>query len=341
MTKLKQFSVAQLAKMIHGTVSGDETKVICGAAPYELATPNDITYASNKKYLKSIDKCQASVLIVPKACPDIPRVLIRVENPQLAFAKVLKVFYAPPKPIALIDEKAIVGQNVTYGEDVSISPGAVVGDNVQIGDRVVLRPGVVIGNHVKIGSDVHIYPNVSILDQCIIGNNVIIHAGTVIGSDGYGFVSDGKVHHKILHQGIVQIDDHVEIGANNCIDRATFGKTHIKEGVKTDNLVHVAHNVTIGEHSIIVGQVGIAGSTKIGNRVILAGQSGVSGHLTIGDRAVVGPQAGVTRSVGPGETVSGTPEMPHRLWLRVQNIVRNLPELRKKIFDLEKRISKL
>jgi UDP-3-O-[3-hydroxymyristoyl] glucosamine N-acyltransferase len=170
---------------------------------------------------------------------------------------------------------------------------------------------------------------------------VTIHAGTVIGSDGFGFASDGKTYYKIPHIGIVQIEDDVEIGAGNTIDRATFGKTLIKRGVKTDNLVQIAHNVTVGEDTILVAQVGIAGSTTIGKHVVVAGQVAIAGHLSIGDNVTVGGKAGVTKSVPNGEIVSGTPEMPHKLWLRVQRVIPRLPELKKKLLDIEKRLKKI
>lgn len=202
----------------------------------------------------------------------------------------------------------------------------------------MIHPHVVFGEGVCIGDDVEVFPNVTILKGCVVGNRVIIHPGSVIGSDGFGFVPDGEQHYKIPQLGIVVIDDDVEIGACNTIDRATFGKTWIKQGVKTDNHIHIAHNVVIGENTLIVAQVGIAGSTTIGKNVILAGQAGIGGHLSIGDRVTVGPQAGVTRSVSEGQVVSGTPEMPHRLWLRVSQIIPRLPELKKKVAVLEKRM---
>jgi UDP-3-O-[3-hydroxymyristoyl] glucosamine N-acyltransferase len=183
---------------------------------------------------------------------------------------------------------------------------------------------------------------VTILERCVIGDRVVIHSGSVIGSDGFGYAPDGKSHHKIPHTGIVQIDNDVEIGANNTIDRATFGKTIIGRGVKTDNLVHVAHNVSVGENTILVAQVGISGSVTIGKNAILAGQAGIAGHLTIGDGAIVGPQTGVGKSVPDGQIVSsGIPEMPHRLWLRVQRFIPKLPEFSKKLRGLEKRLKSL
>jgi UDP-3-O-[3-hydroxymyristoyl] glucosamine N-acyltransferase len=192
------------------------------------------------------------------------------------------------------------------------------------------------------GDGVVIYPNVTIQARCVVGNRVIIHAGTVIGSDGFGFVPDGKCYHKIPHTGIVQIDDDVEIGANNTIDRGTFGKTHIGRGVKTDNLVHIAHNVRVGENTVLVAQVGIAGSVTIGKNATLAGQVGVAGHLTIGDGAIIGPQTGVGKPVPNGQIVSsGIPEMPHRMWLRVQRMIPKLPELGKRLAGLEKKFKRL
>jgi len=200
---------------------------------------------------------------------------------------------------------------------------------------------VASGDSVRLGDDVEIHPNVSILRACIIGNRVIIHAGTVIGSDGFGYAAEANHHIKRPHFGIVQIDDDVEIGANNAIDRGTFDKTWIKQGVKTDNLVHIAHNVTIGENTLIVAQAGIAGSVTIGSNVILAGQSGISQHLAVGNNAIVGPQAGIVKSVKDGEIVSGTPGMPHRLWLKVQRILPRLPEIKQSIKKIDKRLAAL
>jgi UDP-3-O-[3-hydroxymyristoyl] glucosamine N-acyltransferase len=216
-----------------------------------------------------------------------------------------------------------------------------VGDDVIFGDRVTVHAGVVIGNHVRVGSDVILYPNVCILERCEIGNRVIIHAGTVIGSDGFGFALDGGHYHKIPQTGIVCIEDDVEIGACNTIDRATFGRTWIRRGVKTDNLVHIAHNVVVGEDTVLVAQVGVSGSVTIGNHAILAGQAGVSQHVTIGNGVTIGPQAGVAKSVPDGQVVSGSPEMPHRLWLKVCNIIPQLPEMKKKVRELERRIERL
>jgi UDP-3-O-[3-hydroxymyristoyl] glucosamine N-acyltransferase len=198
-----------------------------------------------------------------------------------------------------------------------------------------------VGDRVRIGDGCLIYPNVTIAADTHIGRRVIIHAGAAIGSDGFGFAPDGERFHKIPHTGIVQIDDDVEVGANVTIDRATFGRTWIQRGVKIDNLVQVAHNVTVGEDSVLVAQVGIAGSVTIGHHAVLAGQAGIAGHIELGDRVTIGPQAGVGKSIPAGQIISGSPGIPHRQWLRVQRIVSNLPELKRKLADLERQVAEL
>ena len=337
-----EMSLAGLNKVVKGKISGDPEKMIRGIAPFDAAASHDITFADSPKLLKVIGNTHAGAVIVPLEFDrDVSTNLIRSKNPRLAFARIMQLFYPPSRSFQGVSPHAHIGRNVSLGEDVTVGPAAVLQNNVTIGSRVTIHPQVVIGDGVHIGDDVEIYPQVTVLDRCVIGSRVIIHAGTVIGSDGFGFVRDGEKHYKIPQLGIVQIDDDVEIGACCTIDRAMFGKTWIGQGVKTDNHVHIAHNVTVGENTLIVGQVGIAGSAKIGKNVILAGQAGIAGHITIGDGVTVGPQAGVTRPVANGEVVSGTPEMPHRLWLRVSQMIPKLPELRKKVADLEKRLDAL
>ena len=334
--------LSEIADLVQGRISGDPERLICGVGPFEQAGENDITVAGNAKFLKKMDACNAAAIIVPHDIDNEDRNLLQVDMPMVAFAKVMQYFYPPQQPRAGVHPRAEIGRDFKCGQDVAIAPMVVVGDEVSVGDRVWLHPGVVIGNNVTIGNDVTIHPNVTILERCIVGNRVIIHSGTVIGSDGFGYAPDGACYHKIPHTGIVQIDDDVEIGANNTIDRGTFGKTHIGRGVKTDNLVHVAHNVAVGENTVLVAQVGISGSVTIGKNVILAGQAGVAGHLTIGDGATVGPQTGVGKPVPEGQIVSsGIPEMPHRLWLRVQRLIPKLPEFSKRLAGLEKNLKAL
>jgi UDP-3-O-[3-hydroxymyristoyl] glucosamine N-acyltransferase len=270
---------------------------------------------------------------------DVPVTLIRCQNPRLAFAKIMEIFNPRQLSISGISPVASIGRDFQCGEDVVVGAHAFIGNGVFLGNRVVIYPGAYIGDGSHIGEETQIFANVTIRDRCIIGKRVIIHSGTVIGSDGFGFTPEGIKHRKIPQIGIVEIEDDVEIGACNTIDRATFGRTLICQGVKTDNLVHIAHNVTVGVHGIIVAQVGIAGSTHVGNHVTIAGQAGIGGHLEISDGSTIGPQAGVARNVPPFKVVSGTPEMDHRLWLRVQRVVPQLPDLKKRIHDLEKKLS--
>ena len=333
-----QLTVGEIAAIIEGKIAGDEHVEIEGVAVFETAAATDITYVDNARFLKKIGESRAGVVIVPDdfrgpaPCP-----VIRTANPRLGFARILAVFH-PDKPgVPGISPRANIGEDTVIGQGASISAFVSVGERVRLGDRVRLYPGVFVGDDSVIGDDTTLFPNVTIMDRCLIGNRVKINAGSVVGGDGFGFVPDGDAYFKIKHTGIVQIDDDVEIGANNTIDRASFGKTHICRGVKTDNLVHVAHNVTVGEDTLLVAQVGIAGSVTIGKHVILAGQAAVGQHLTIGDNAIVGPQAGLSKSIGEGAVYSGTLAMPHNLWMRVQGILRQLPALKKKIDDLEKR----
>jgi UDP-3-O-[3-hydroxymyristoyl] glucosamine N-acyltransferase len=336
-----QHTLADIARLVEGDLSGDGGKRILGPAPFEGAGPEHITFAGQKKYIRKLETSGAGAVLVPMDTSCESKDIIRVKNPQLAFTKVIALFHPPSRLPRGIHPKAVIGNDFSCGEDVAVGPGAVIQNRVAVGHRVQIHPNVVIGDQVEIGDDVVIYPNVTILDKCRIGNRVIIHAGTVIGSDGYGFESDGERFHKIPQLGIVQIDDDVEIGALNAIDRAAFEKTWIKSGVKTDNLVHIAHNVVVGENTVIVAQVGISGSTTLGRNVILAGQAGIGGHITIGDRAVIGSKAGISQSVPGGAMLSGFPGIPHRLWLRVQRAVSKLPDLFKQVGDLEKRIQKI
>jgi UDP-3-O-[3-hydroxymyristoyl] glucosamine N-acyltransferase len=230
---------------------------------------------------------------------------------------------------------------VELGQDVSIAPLTFVGDRVRIGDRTTIMAGCVLGQEVTIGADALIYPNVTILDRCRLGNRVIVHSGTVIGADGFGFVPLPTGFHKIPQLGTVVIEDDVEIGANCTIDRAALGETRIGKGVKIDNLVQVAHNVLIGDHSIIVAQAGIAGSAKLGKGVALGGQAGIVGHIELGDRVQVGAQAGVTHSLPPGQVVLGSPARPHREFSTINAHLSKLPEIYQRLKQLEERVNRM
>lgn len=334
-------TLGELARLVDGEVLGDARIRITGVAGLEDAQDTDISFVLGPKYGRLAEQSEAGALIVPPIFRDLEKPLIVSENPYLAFAKILAVFTPKKQSTPGVSPDAYKGANVQLGDEVSIHPLVYVGDESVIGNRVTLHGGVYIGAGVQIGDDTTIYPNVTILDHCIIGKRVIIHGGTVVGSDGFGFARDGDRYFKIPQAGIVRIDDDVEIGANCTIDRATMGKTWIKRRVKVDNLVQVAHNVVVGEDTVIVAQVGISGSTRLGRNVILAGQVGVAGHLEIGDGVRVGAQSGIARSIPPGEDVSGSPAIAHRDWLKNCHIIRRLPELRKRIVTLEKRLAAL
>jgi UDP-3-O-[3-hydroxymyristoyl] glucosamine N-acyltransferase len=334
--------VSRIAGLIGGAVAGDPEKRIYRVDSFENADDRSITFADKPSLIKKIGDCRAGAVVVAENYEsEAPVTVIRCKNPRLAFAKIMEMFDPRGLSISGISSMASIGRAFQCGDNVIVGVNAFIGNGVCLGDRVIVHPGVYIGDGARIGDDTQIFPNVTIMDRCIIGKRVVIHSGSVIGSDGFGFTPDGIRHHKIPQIGIVEIEDDVEIGACNTIDRATFGRTLIGQGVKTDNQVHIAHNVTVGAHSIIVAQVGISGSTSIGSHVIIAGQAGIAGHVEIGNGATIGPQAGVARSVAPGRVVSGTPEMDHRLWLRVQREIPQLPDLKKRVSELEKKLRSL
>lgn len=329
-----------IADMTGGSLVGAGPDEISGGAPFESAGPQEITYAGEAKFLKRLADTRAGAVFVPQTIDDYAGCQVVVANPQVAFAQVLNHFHPQERPEARIDPHAVVGANVQMGAGVYIGPCAVVGQGVHIGDEVVIHPNVVVGDNVHIGDDSLIYPNVTIGAGTQIGQRVIIHAGAAIGSDGFGFAPDGQRYHKIPHTGIVQIDDDVEVGANSTIDRAAFDRTWIQRGVKIDNLVHVGHNVVVGEDSVLVAHVGIAGSASIGHHAVIAGQVGIAPHTQLGNYVTIGPQSGIVKPVPDGAVLFGSPGIPHRQWLRVQRIISNLPELQRKLTELEKRVAK-
>jgi len=338
----------ELAGLVGGSVIGDGEVDIRGVSGIKEAEEGDITFVADLKYLPDLQKTRASAVIIgEKILDSISQApgqrlnLLKVKNPYLAFSQILQSYTKKPYLPTGVSKKALIGKGSKLGRDISIHPYVVLEEGVRLGDRVVLFPGVYIGKDSEIGDDCLVYPNVTIREGVIIGKRVIIHSGTVIGSDGFGFVEEGGIHHKIPQVGGVVIEDDVEIGANCAIDRATIGTTIIKKGTKIDNLVHIAHNVRIGENSIIVAQVGIAGSVEVGKHVILAGQVGIIDHIRIGDNVTVIGQSGVTHDVEPNQVVSGTVAIPHKDWLKAQAIFVRLPELKKKVMELEERIKLL
>ncbi len=337
-----EFTTKSVASLVGGRLQGPEDVAIRGIQSLDKAGPEEISFAVGPKYRDLVEESRAGAFILPEGWSyEVKKPAIFVKDPYLAYAKLVEAFTHRPFEAMGVSPAAVVGKGCEIPEEVSIYPGVYLGDEIKIGPRVTLYPGVVIGNGVEIGRDSVLYPNVVVYEGCRVGNRVTVHAGTVIGSDGFGYARDGDIHVKIPQVGTVVIEDDVEIGANVTIDRAALGETRIGHGTKIDNLVQIAHNVSIGPNSILVGQVGVAGSSQIGESVIIGGQAGLVGHIKIGDRVMIGAQAGVARNVPSGEVVSGTPAMAHTLWRKVGVALKRLPGLLKDVRDLRERISKL
>jgi UDP-3-O-[3-hydroxymyristoyl] glucosamine N-acyltransferase len=335
-------TIKEIAKLIDGVIIGDENINISGISGIKEAKKGDITFVANSKYMGLMDVTNASAIITSKDVDSGPKTIVQTDNPSLAFSRLVSLL-APneDKHPEGVHPTAIIGNNVKLGKNVAIQAYVVIEDHAEIDDNSVLYSGVYLGHHTKIGKNCIIYPSVSIRERVTIGDRVIIHSGSVIGSDGFGFATVKGVHHKIPQIGTVAIEDDVEIGANVTIDRARFDKTIVGRGTKIDNLVQIAHNVIIGENSIVVAQTGISGSTIVGKEVVLAGQSGIVGHINIGDGSIVAAQAGVTKSVPPNTKVSGYPAKPHGVAKRVNACVQRLPEMMKSLRELQKRLDKL
>lgn len=333
--------LSKIAAALGADLVGQGDIEIRGASGIGEAGDGHITFVADERHLRDLERSRASAAIVPLGAPALHLPVLRVKNPRLAFARMLDLLYKKPYAPAGVSERAVIGRNVAAGKDISVHPYAVVADGAKIGDRVILYPGVYVGDGSMIGDDSVVYPNVSIREGVVIGSRVIIHAGTVIGSDGFGFVTDGGKHHKIPQVGGVIIEDDVEIGANCAIDRAMLGNTVIKQGTKIDNLVHIAHNVTVGENCLIAGQIGLAGSCTIGDYVVMGGQVGVGDHVSIGDRVMVSGGSAVIKDTEPGQVLGGYYAMPHRDWLRVQAVLPKLPELKRQIAELERQVKEL
>ena len=324
-------TVQDLAARIGGHVEGDASIQLTGIAPIPQAQATEVTFAENAKHYTAAEGCAAAAVIVPLNAPASKKTLIRVKNPRAAFARALAIFCPPRSYPAQVHPTAQLGRNVRLGEGVFIGEYAVLRDNVTVGDRTVIEAHCVIGEGSRLGDDCLLYPNVTIYHDIRIGNRVGIHAGSVIGSDGFGYVPDGAERLKIPQVGNVIIEDDVEIGANVAIDRATMDSTIIRRWTKIDNLVQIAHNVTLGQNCLVVSQAGIAGSVEIGDNVTLAGQAGIADHLKIGANSVVAAQSGVSEDLPPGSIVFGTPAQPAMQMKRQIIALRKLPELLRRL----------
>ena len=345
MSDIKQIPLTEIAEKVNGTIEGDADIVITGVSSLKEAQPGYISFLGNKKYASQIKDCAASAIFVDKEFNKFDaagKTIIICDNPNVAFGAVISMFAPPPiEFLPGIHERAVVADSAKIGEGVYIGPNAVIEPDVVIGDNTVIGAGCYIGHETSVGANTMLYPNVTVRERCIIGNRVIIHPGTTIGSDGFGFEAGPAGIVKIPQVGIVQVDDDVEIGANCTIDRARFGKTHLKMGVKLDNQVHVAHNVVVGEFSMLIGQCGIAGSTKIGQGVIVAAKAGINGHITLGDGCRVGGTSGVVKDVPPGATVIGTPAEPQREFMSRLILPKTVNKLKAQLKELEAKVKEL
>ena len=335
------FTVSQIAEQIRGVVLGDGTVEITGFASAELAQPGDLTFADNESHFAVAEQCRAKAILVSGEFTSAKKVLIRVPNARVAVARLLPLFFPLEQPLPGIHASASVAATAQIDPTAHIGPNCVVGARVRIGARSVLMGGNHIGCDCQIGGDVCLFPNVVMYAKCQIGHRVSIHAGTVIGSDGYGYVFDEGRHRKVLQVGNVIIHDDVEIGANTAIDRGALGATVIGQGTKIDNLVHVAHNVVMGRHCLIMGQVGFAGSTHLGDYCVIASQSGIAGHLKLGQQATVGAKSGVMRDIPDKGTVLGIPAAPDKQAKRQMIAIQQLPELIRRTRELEKQVAEL
>jgi len=333
-------NIKEFAELVNGEIIGDPQGTITGVSGVREAKEGDVTFISAPRYIRHLAGTRASCVIVKDPVPDLRIPQIKVPNPYFAFAKALEYFYPKSAPLAGISNSAFVAASATVGSNVSIYPFAYIADHAAVGDGSVIMPGVFIGEHTTVGKGCHIFPNVTIREGISIGDRVTIHAGTVIGSDGFGYVFEQGEHYKIPQVGGVVIEDDVEIGSNVSVDRATIGNTIIRKGTKIDNLAQIAHNVTIGQKSLIVAQVGIAGSTQLGDFVVLGGQSAVADHSTIESGTMIAGQSGIKGHVAKG-VYAGSPAIPHATWLRAQALFGRLPELHRKIRELEEKIMRL
>lgn len=339
-----EFSAKQIAQFVQGIIEGDENATVNTFAKIEDGKPGAISFLSNPKYTHYIYDTESSIVLVDKSVElekPTKATLIKVDNAYECVAKLLQLYESMKPKKTGIDPLAFISPSAKIGENVYIGAFAYIGDNVVIGDGCQIYPNVVICENAKVGNDCLFYPNVTIYHDCHVGNRVTLHAGSVVGSDGFGFAPSENGYDKIPQIGIVTIEDDVEIGANTCIDRSTMGSTFVRKGVKLDNLVQIAHNTDIGANTVMSAQVGIAGSTKVGQWCMFGGQVGIAGHITIGNKVFLGAQSGVPSSLKDNQTLIGTPPMEKLPYFKSQAIFQKLPDLYKQIQKLQKEVDEL
>ncbi len=337
------YRLVELAERIQGVVKGDAEREISAVGGLDSVPPGGLTFAEDERHLRMALESPASAILTRPQLPlptESQKAFLLHSNPRWAWALILALYDPTRHPPVGIHPTVVLGEGCEWGDEVAIAPYVVLGNHVKLGHRVKIYPFCYIGDEVEIGDDCILYPHVSVMARCVLGKRVILHPGVVIGADGYGYFQQEGVHHKIPQIGRVVLEDDVEVGANTTIDRATTGETRIGKGTKIDNLVQIGHNVQVGEHCLLVSQVGIAGSTRLGNYVVLAGQVGVKDHVEIGDNVVVGAQGGVSKSLPAGGIYWGTPAIPHREWLQILAHLYRLPELAKRVEALERATKK-
>jgi UDP-3-O-[3-hydroxymyristoyl] glucosamine N-acyltransferase len=335
-------TLAVLAELVGGRVSGDPSTCLSGVAPLDHADERQISFLANPKYRDKLAvSCAGAIIVHPALDGAVDCPLLLVDNPYLAFARILAYFEVEPYSPEGRSPRADVHADAELAADVTIGSGCVVGAGAVIGRGSCLYPNVVIYPGVVIGEDCKLHANVTVRENCLIGDRVIIQPGATIGSDGFGYAPDGEHYFKIPQVGRVIIEDDVEIGSGSCIDRGTMGDTRIARGTKIDNLVQIGHNVQIGEDCIVVSQVGISGSTRIGRHCTFGGQAATAGHLKVGDNVVIAGRGGVTNDVDDNQSMAGLPLQPHREWLKTTMCLPHLPEMRRELKHLQQKLTEL
>ena len=333
--------LSDLARAVGGRVDGDASRRVYRVATLEEAGPDDLSFLTNPRYRAFLQHSRAGAILVGPGAGIEGRDLLVAPDPYLALAEILDRMHPAPRPAPGVSADARIGPGATMGADVAIGPFAVVGSGARLGDRAVVGAGAVVGDGSVVGADSILMPRVVLYPGTSVGARCLIHAGVVLGGDGFGFATTSGTHRKVPQLGRVVIEDDVEIGANSTVDRGTLGETKIGRGTKIDNLVMVAHGVVIGPHGLLAGQAGVAGSTRIGSHVTMAGQSGSAGHLRMGDHVVIAAKTAVFADVPDGAFVAGIPAVDHRAWKRSLALVKMLPELRSKLRTLEERLAAL
>lgn len=339
-----EFSAKQIATYLHGEIVGNENETVHTFAKIEEGVPGAISFLSNPKYTHYIYTTQSSIVLVNKDLKldhDVKTTLIKVDNAYESLAQLLTLYEQSKPKKTGIDPLASIAQTAKIGNNVYIGPFACVEGGAEIGDNTYIHSHVTIGCHAKVGNNTTLYPHVTIYQDCHVGNNCILHAGCVIGADGFGFAPSPQGYDKIPQIGIVIIEDNVEIGANTCVDRATMGATVIHQGVKLDNLIQIAHNVEIGSHTVMASQGGVAGSAKIGEWCVFAGQVGIAGHIKVGDHVTIGAQSGIPGNTKSGSTLMGYPAVDPKIFARSSVIFKKLPEMYTELQNLQKEIDEL